>query len=511
MSKVGRNDPCPCGSGRKHKQCCLAAAAGPTDLLWHRLRQAIDPLVADLLTFSRGEYGDGLIDEAWDEFSLGEDPAPFSPETVHMPVFIPWFLYEWLPDPATTAVPAHLLDEFPVAAGFLRRARRIQPLLAQYIQACLERPFSFLEVVAATPGTGFRLHDVLTGAEHDVTERSASQGSTVGDILFAKPVTVDHLTVLDGCGPALIPPLQKPGIIALRRQLRRGRRSVTDGVVRDFDIEVREVYLEITDRLLNPRPPRLQNTDGEALSFHRVAWEVPSARLAFDRLAPLAQGTDAVELPDDATCSVTGELETVDFPWLREGNAKHASWTNTVLGTFRINGRQLTLEVNSKERARLACLLVDSAMPNAVHRGTVVESVEAALAAHRAAPPAERAARDQKAEELHGDPALQEHMREFLRQHYRGWIDTSLPALGGKTPRQAMRTRDGREMVEALLVGLERQEDSDVMPLDPSIVAEVRATLQASIPGRTPARRAQPLADESLLSGSRSLGQARVP
>ena len=23
--KVGRNDPCPCGSGMKHKKCCLAA------------------------------------------------------------------------------------------------------------------------------------------------------------------------------------------------------------------------------------------------------------------------------------------------------------------------------------------------------------------------------------------------------------------------------------------------------------------------------------------------------
>jgi len=22
--RVGRNDPCPCGSGRKYKQCCLA-------------------------------------------------------------------------------------------------------------------------------------------------------------------------------------------------------------------------------------------------------------------------------------------------------------------------------------------------------------------------------------------------------------------------------------------------------------------------------------------------------
>jgi uncharacterized protein len=24
--KIGRNDPCPCGSGKKHKKCCLAAA-----------------------------------------------------------------------------------------------------------------------------------------------------------------------------------------------------------------------------------------------------------------------------------------------------------------------------------------------------------------------------------------------------------------------------------------------------------------------------------------------------
>ena len=25
--KVGRNDPCPCGSGKKHKKCCLIKAA----------------------------------------------------------------------------------------------------------------------------------------------------------------------------------------------------------------------------------------------------------------------------------------------------------------------------------------------------------------------------------------------------------------------------------------------------------------------------------------------------
>jgi uncharacterized protein YchJ len=29
---VGRNDPCPCGSGRKFKKCCLAAGVGMTAL-----------------------------------------------------------------------------------------------------------------------------------------------------------------------------------------------------------------------------------------------------------------------------------------------------------------------------------------------------------------------------------------------------------------------------------------------------------------------------------------------
>ena len=27
--KVGRNDPCPCGSGKKYKKCCLGKGDGP--------------------------------------------------------------------------------------------------------------------------------------------------------------------------------------------------------------------------------------------------------------------------------------------------------------------------------------------------------------------------------------------------------------------------------------------------------------------------------------------------
>ncbi len=29
MAKIGRNDACPCGSGKKHKRCCLVTEASP--------------------------------------------------------------------------------------------------------------------------------------------------------------------------------------------------------------------------------------------------------------------------------------------------------------------------------------------------------------------------------------------------------------------------------------------------------------------------------------------------
>ncbi len=29
MQKTGRNDPCPCGSGKKYKKCCEMQAAAP--------------------------------------------------------------------------------------------------------------------------------------------------------------------------------------------------------------------------------------------------------------------------------------------------------------------------------------------------------------------------------------------------------------------------------------------------------------------------------------------------
>lgn len=40
-SKIGRNSPCPCGSGKKHKQCCL----GKTEVVEEKARIGMSIMV----------------------------------------------------------------------------------------------------------------------------------------------------------------------------------------------------------------------------------------------------------------------------------------------------------------------------------------------------------------------------------------------------------------------------------------------------------------------------------
>ncbi|MFP3929200.1 MAG: antitoxin Xre/MbcA/ParS toxin-binding domain-containing protein, partial [Desulfobacteraceae bacterium] len=45
---------------------------------------------------------------------------------------------------------------------------------------------------------------------------------------------------------------------------------------------------------------------------------------------------------------------------------------------------------------------------------------------------------------------------DMLAAHWEGWVHETLPALGGMTPLEAVKTPDGREAVESLLLGMER-------------------------------------------------------
>ncbi len=461
--KIGRNEPCPCGSGKKYKKCCLNKAhQQPENLTWHRLRRAINGLPRDLTHFARKTLGDATLEQAWAEFI--EDPTrPFSPEEPLIPVFMSWFLFHWCPPGKTTPIARDFLSAAP--------ARRLDPLARRYIEAALDGYFSFFDVVSSQPGRGMRLRDVFTKETLEVTEHTASQTLRPGDIVLAFPVTLDGLTVLECCGPIAVPPDHKLMFIEWRKQLEQEHGTLDRRIIARHLQEILDRYLDLVEELLNPEPPELRNTDGERLKPQELHFDIESPQAAFDALWNLSLEEDPQVLLDQAERDEQGTLQKMRFPWLKPGNAAHKSWKNTILGDIQIDGKRLTVHVNSDERAERIRKEVEARLGGQVkYRHTVYHSLEKMLAE---GPPSTA-----KKEDLPPSREIQEKLVEIMEAHWDEWVHTKIPALGDRTPLEATQDPEGRELLEALLNQIQRNSPMhDQLPHDYDPIPGLRARL----------------------------------
>jgi hypothetical protein len=78
--KVGRNEPCPCGSGRKYKKCCLGTDFDPALLDDPPLPAAAAAADDDFI--SPGEIGDYGEPRLGEEFFADKDFGGLSPQTL---------------------------------------------------------------------------------------------------------------------------------------------------------------------------------------------------------------------------------------------------------------------------------------------------------------------------------------------------------------------------------------------------------------------------------------------
>ena len=179
---------------------------------------------------------------------------------------------------------------------------------------------------------------------------------------------------------------------------------------------------------------------------------------AFERLRPLAVVGDT-EFIDEVTTGEDGAVTGATINWSKAGNRKQKSWTNTTLGTLRLESGRLTADVNSARRADRLIREVTRRLgkKNVALLSRSVMDLQRELETRRQTrsrhePPVGPDPEDERPRELR---ELEANLR---RQHALDWLDTRVPALGNKTPRQAVRTRGGRERVEALLASFERNE-----------------------------------------------------
>ncbi|MGR3765839.1 YecA family protein [Rossellomorea sp. NS-SX7] len=86
MSTVGRNEPCPCGSGKKYKKCCEKENVVNIDAM---VNQELDVLQAQLYDFIATAQ-DPKMEEAYHEYLKKMDLMKADPDIYEM-AFVSWF------------------------------------------------------------------------------------------------------------------------------------------------------------------------------------------------------------------------------------------------------------------------------------------------------------------------------------------------------------------------------------------------------------------------------------
>lgn len=469
MATVGRNDPCSCGSGRKFKHCCLRVQDGE-DNLRIRLRSAEGALVPALFSYAAKEFGNEFFDEAWDAFFLWTDaPDDVGNSKEFGTTFDPFFVFDFVPDASEDPLPDGWPTE-PIALHFLHHeVESVPELHREFIEQACKSPTSFFVVEAVLAGRALDIKDILTGRRFHVLEQSASRALSVGDVLFTRVVTAVGGSIMIGACPWVIPASWHIPIIDMRQRWRRKRLLTRDELI-DYNLEIRQTYHEIVDRLLHPTLPVMQNTDGDPIELTTLTYglAVPVAE-AVARLTPLATLRGDVHITDEVR-DAAGILTAATLTWLKAGNRKIKDWDNTTLGTLRVDGSRLVVEVNSARRRRRiekeiakclgsAATLVDTTVTDlaeALERRREARAVEPLHLATPAGSPS--------------PPELQAIEAELARQHWDAWLDTKVPALGNRTPRQAAKTASGRERLKALLADYSQKSVGGHNAFEPDIV-----------------------------------------
>jgi len=458
--KIGRNDPCPCGSGKKYKRCCLAQQSASYSS-WAQQRSASDELTQDMLRFAKNKFGE-QIHVAWQDFNMTDLPVPLDAHSHEDQIFMPYFLFHWDPQRPHTGKGASRRGGIVTRWYELERAGKLSDKERLFLEQATAQPVSFFEVLWSETGQRIGLRDILIGMETEVVERSASRVLQTGDIVYGQVWNLEVLSILGCMAPIRIPPSWKSEVITLRKKLRRkiakqNRALIADDLLRHADA-IRLTYLTIRDAL--NRPPQLANTDGDPLVFHTLKFRIESPEKAFEGLAPLAFGQSKEELLEDAEFNKNGKLRSVTFDWRKKGNAKIPSWDNTILGHLKISGRSLVAEVNSENRAiRFRAEVEKRLGASAVHQSTAAQTADEMLAKAPRRAAAQVKKNDEFVETLLRDPEARSRIQDTIQKQVEDWVHQKIPVLGGRTPLQAVGDPDGKEIVESLLLDWERHAD----------------------------------------------------
>ena len=243
MKTIGRNDPCPCGSGKKYKKCCIDVVAA-TDSEFRRKERIEDTLSPRLVDYARDTFGIEALQSGWDCFSGVEGIELPEEDSLINLVFMPWYLFNCeLQSQDSSSEPSITIAE----AFWTEYESDLTQDEIDYLDSAIGLPYSIYEVIETKPTVGMKLRDLFTQKETEVVDRNFSSVAVNGAIMYGAILEFGKVNSLLGISPLLLPHEYKDVVLDARRaltdELKRDELTWIDVV--EFEAQIRLLYLEL--------------------------------------------------------------------------------------------------------------------------------------------------------------------------------------------------------------------------------------------------------------------------
>lgn len=438
MNKIGRNNPCPCGSGKKYKKCCATADVTPLPAGTYNKQNSFTQAdrasaISKLLRFASMKefemdqelgitlfWGGRLAERSEEEIksvkALGEQ---FEIN------FNTWFLFDM-----------EVEDGNAVADIFLKREKsRLNPGELTYLTKAQQTHFRLYEVEQVDLNKGFLLNDLWTGESHRVQEKSATHFLVQWDLLAARLMNIeDGIWEIDGGIYNFHPGTKTSLLKELRSEYKQFQRHLPGNDDVAFFKRIGMMFNHWWLDWVVFRPmPQFVTFEGDTILLTKVIFTVGEPT----QLANILEQHPNMK-----------RLKDGQYSWTE---ATHDGYRP--LATLTILKNRLIIESISEVRAeRCKNLIEDIAGDIITYHVSEYQEPGQAIKSHH-----------DKGQHKHKEKEIPEElqaalMKTFLDKHYREWLDQELPALSHKTPRNAVNLKTFRTKVIDLLKEMENNE-----------------------------------------------------
>lgn len=456
--KVGRNDPCPCGSSKKYKKCCLAKdeAAGR--------KTAVTPvessLTERLVSFSKQQHFGKEFEDAYSLFFKKQFTEPIAmddEQEMAFGAFLEWFIHDRILKSGKTIVEEFYQENF----------RRLSQEERNIIEAEMLGYLSVYEVAAIVPDEGVRLRDLTTGEEIEVKDVSGSRNLVKWDIVITRVIRLEAANKLSGFVTLLSRNDKEQFMLTLSAKREEFKTETGKGEWNAF-MKIRGHLLFQIHREQTISTPVFFT--GER--HHTIGAEAEFDSPAFQDVRRLLSNEFDFVLDEEK------EKKELRYTWLKRGKSKDweegklsddknirpivlqsemvASSTGdlrfTVLGNIKATPKRIILECISKERLERGKSRLKEIFGNTLrHRQDIFKDFEKYNEKLKGASKKIKKGLDSKKE-----IALMTH---YYSRFVDEWPNSSIPALNGMAPVEACKTEAGRLKVEELLKDMENHEE----------------------------------------------------